>query len=155
MCYIANIRCSSCLLLFFSFFFFFWMCASVLPLMYDDVAEVGCNWCLRDINIFPLSKKEVAHPDVWHLPRYSLLSHSWHVTQVDRLIKTPLLAYVWNQNQCPVIKNGKNKSLFCNSWKLYQIDSSCTLKCKQLRFHLRKHTNYLTSRRISKFREWQ
>jgi hypothetical protein len=41
------------------FLAFFWLCASVLSLGYCIVAEAECNWYLRDINIFPLSKKDV------------------------------------------------------------------------------------------------
>jgi hypothetical protein len=40
-------------------FFLFWMCASVLLLGYYVVAKAGCNWYLRDINIFSLSEKIV------------------------------------------------------------------------------------------------
>ena len=38
-------------------YFIFWLCASILPLGHCVVAEAECNWYLRDINIFPLSKK--------------------------------------------------------------------------------------------------
>ena len=34
----------------------FWLCASVMSLGHWVVAESGCNWYLRDINIFFLSK---------------------------------------------------------------------------------------------------
>jgi hypothetical protein len=45
--------------LFFFSFFFFWQCASVLLLGYCVVEEDGYSWYLRDINIFPLSKKGI------------------------------------------------------------------------------------------------
>jgi hypothetical protein len=38
--------------------FFFWLCASAVPLGQCVVAEAGCNWYLRDINIYSLSKKK-------------------------------------------------------------------------------------------------
>lgn len=46
-----------------SFFFLlflivFWLRASVMSLRHCVVAEAGCNWYLRDINIFPFSKEK-------------------------------------------------------------------------------------------------
>jgi len=40
-----------------SFLFVVGLCASVMSLGHFVVAEVRCNWYLRDINIFLLSKK--------------------------------------------------------------------------------------------------
>jgi hypothetical protein len=37
----------------------FWLCASVISLGQCVVAEAGCNWYLRDINIYSLSKKRL------------------------------------------------------------------------------------------------
>jgi hypothetical protein len=36
--------------------FYFWLCASVLLIGHCVVADAGCNWYLRDINIFHVSK---------------------------------------------------------------------------------------------------
>jgi hypothetical protein len=38
--------------------FIFLLCASVVPLGHYVGAEAGSNWCLIDINIFSLSKKD-------------------------------------------------------------------------------------------------
>ena len=46
----------------------FWMCVSVMFLRYCVVVEAGCNWYLRDINIFSLSKNVLpAHRVKIHL----------------------------------------------------------------------------------------
>jgi hypothetical protein len=47
--------------------FFFYVCASVLLLGYYVVVEAGCNWYLNDINVFPLSKKNVMGIYIYNL----------------------------------------------------------------------------------------
>lgn len=42
----------------FFLYFLLLLCASFMPLGHDVVAEAGCNWYLRDINIYSLSKKK-------------------------------------------------------------------------------------------------
>jgi hypothetical protein len=41
------------------------MCASIMPLGHCVVAKARCNWYLRDINIYSLSKKMATAWAVW------------------------------------------------------------------------------------------
>jgi hypothetical protein len=50
---------------FFCISFLFWLCAFFMPLGHDVIAEAGCNWYLRDINICSLLKKRFTN--IWVL----------------------------------------------------------------------------------------